>query len=134
MIVGMFSRAAAISWPGAVLSHEARQIIPSSCAPSTWTSMSFGIRSRADRMYPPRCPALVMKSLGAAVRTSNPTPPASSIARLARRATSSRWLKQIASWDEEFTIAILGLTMSSSDSPSASHIARRVAHREVPGS
>jgi hypothetical protein len=39
--------------------------------------------------------SLVMKSLGAAVRTSNPTPPAS---------------------------------------PSASHIARRVAHREVPGS
>ena len=75
-----------------------------------------------------------MKSLGAAVRTSNPTPPASSIARLVRRAISSRWLKQIASCDEVFTIAIFGLTMSSSDRPRASHWARRVAQREVPGS
>ena len=58
MIVGMFSRAAAISWPGAVLSHDARQIIPSSWAPSTCISMSLVIRSRADRMYPPWCPAL----------------------------------------------------------------------------
>ena len=50
MIVGMFSRAAAMSWPGAVLSQDARQIIPSSCAPSTWTSMSLVIRSRVERM------------------------------------------------------------------------------------
>ncbi len=85
-------------------------------------------------MYPPRCPALWMKSLGAAVRTSNATPPAASTARLACRAISSRCEKQIASWDEEFTIAILGLSMSSSLSPSASHCARRVAHRDVPGS
>ena len=54
MIVGMFSRAAAMSWPGAVLSHDARQIIPSSWAPSTCISMSLVMRSRADRMYPPR--------------------------------------------------------------------------------
>ena len=85
-------------------------------------------------MYPPRCPALWMKSLGAAVRTSKPMPPAASIARLVRRAISSRWLKQIASCEDVFTIAIFGLSMSASDSPSASHCARRVAHREVPGS
>jgi hypothetical protein len=75
-----------------------------------------------------------MKSLGAAVRTSNATPPARSMARLARLAISSRWLKQIASWEDEFTIAILGLPMSSSVRPSARHCARRVAQREVPGS
>src|SRR5437016_10764181 len=130
----MFSRAAAISWPGAVLSEEARQSMPSRSAPSTATSMSLVIRSRADRMYPPLCPALVMKSLGAAVRTSKATPPACSTARFARRAISSRWLKQMASWEEEFTIAILGLTMSSSVSPSARHCARLVAQRDVPGS
>jgi hypothetical protein len=134
MMVGMFSRAAAISWPGAVLSHEARHSMPSSSAPSTATSMSLVIRSRADRMYPPRCPALVMKSLGAAVRTSKATPPACSMARLARRAISSRWLKQMASWEEEFTIAIFGLTRSASVRPSARHCARRVAQRVVPGS
>jgi hypothetical protein len=50
MIVGMFSLAAAISCPGAVLSQDARQSMPSSSAPSTTTSMSFTIRSRADRM------------------------------------------------------------------------------------
>ena len=97
MTDGMFSLAAAMSWPGAVLSQEARQSMPSRSAPSTATSMSLVIRSRADRMYPPRCPALVMKSLGAAVRTSKATPPARWTARLARRAISSRWLKQIAS-------------------------------------
>ena len=134
MTDGMFSRAAAISWPGAVLSQEARQSMPSRSAPSTATSMSLVIRSRADRMYPPRCPALVMKSLGAAVRTSKATPPADSTARLARRAISSRWLKQMASCEEEFTIAIFGLTMSSSVSPSARHCARLVAQRDVPGS
>ena len=85
-------------------------------------------------MYPPRCPALVMKSLGAAVRTSKATPPACSTARLVRRAISSRWLKQMASWEEEFTIAIFGLTRSASDRPSARHCARRVAQRVVPGS
>jgi len=75
-----------------------------------------------------------MKSLGAAVRTSKATPPASSTARRARRAISSRWLKQMASCEEEFTIAILGLVMSSSVSPSARHCARLVAQRDVPGS
>ena len=75
-----------------------------------------------------------MKSLGAAVRISKPMPPASSIARLARRAISSRWLKQIASCEDVLTMAIFGLTMSSSDSPSASHCARLVAHLDVPGS
>src|ERR1700689_2718353 len=134
MIEGMFRRAAAISWPGAVLSQEARQSMPSRSAPSTAPSMSLVIRALADRMYPPRWPALVMKSLGAAVRTSNATPPACSMARLARLAISSRWLKQIPSWEEEFTTAIFGLVMPSSVTPSASHCARLVAHRDVPGS
>ena len=50
------------------------------------------------------------------------------------RAISSRWLKQIASCEDVLTMAIFGLSMSSSDRPSASHCARLVAHREVPGS
>ena len=41
----------------------------------------------------------------------------------------SRWLKHGASPDEELTMAILGLTRSSSVSPSARHWARRVAQR-----
>src|SRR5256885_2015194 len=44
----MFSRAAAINWPGAVLSQEARQSMPSRSAPSTATSMSLVIRSRSE--------------------------------------------------------------------------------------
>src|SRR6185436_11887729 len=46
----------------------------------------------------------------------------------------SRWLKQIASSDELFTTAILGLSMSASLSPSAFHCARRTASRGEPGS
>jgi hypothetical protein len=40
----------------------------------------------------------------------------------------------MASCEEEFTIAIFGLTMSSSVSPSARHCVRLVAQRDVPGS
>src|SRR5207237_9561309 len=71
---------------------------------------------------------------GPAVRTPKARPPACSTARRARRAISSRWLKQMASCEEEFTIATLGLAMSSSVSPSARHCARLVAQRDVPGS
>ena len=133
MIVGMFSRPAAMSWPGVVLSHDARQTMPSSSAPSTATSMSLAMRSRLGRMYCPAAPALVIASDGAAVRTSNATPPAASMAALSGATISSRWLKQEASCDEELTIAILGFSRSSSVSPSADHCARRIAHGVVPG-
>src|SRR6202035_2387620 len=133
MIVGMFSRPAAISCPGVVLSHEARQTMPSSSAPSTATSMSDAMRSREGRMYCPAAPAEVSASEGAAVRTSNATPPASSMAFFSGATISSRWLKQDASCDEELTIAIFGFSRSSSESPSADHCARRIAHGVVPG-
>src|SRR6185437_2302140 len=133
MIVGMFSRPAAISWPGVVLSQDARHTMPSSSAPSTATSMSLAIRSRLGRMYWPAAPALVIASLGAAVRTSNATPPAALMASVSGATISSRWLKQLARLDEELTIAILGFSRSSSVSPSAVHCARRIAHGVVPG-
>jgi len=79
-----------MSWPGVVLSHEARHTMPSSSAPSTCTSMSAAIKSRVGRMYAPCRPALVMKSLGAAVRISNGTPPAARIATLSSSASPSR--------------------------------------------
>jgi dihydroxyacid dehydratase/phosphogluconate dehydratase len=62
---------------GVVLSQDDRQTMPSSSAPSAATSMSLTIRSRLGRMYCPAAPALVIASLGAAVRISNPMPPAS---------------------------------------------------------
>ena len=133
MIVGMFSRPAAISCPGVVLSQEARQTMPSSSAPSTATSMSEAIRSRDGRMYCPAAPAEVIASDGAAVRTSNATPPAASMAVFSGATISSRWLKQDASCEEELTIAIFGFSRSSSESPSADHCARRIAHGVVPG-
>ena len=40
----------------------------------------------------------------------------------------------MASCDDELTIAIFGLVMSSSVSPSARHCVRLVAQRDVPGS
>src|SRR5580698_7305408 len=129
----MFSRPAAISCPGVVLSQDARQTMPSSSAPSTATSMSEAIRSREGRMYCPAAPAEVIASDGAAVRTSNATPPAAVIADLSGATISSRWLKQEASCDEELTMAILGFSRSSSVSPSADHCARRIAHGVVPG-
>ena len=49
-MVGMLKRPAAMRCAGGVLSHEDRQIIPSSCAPSTAISMSFTTRSREGRM------------------------------------------------------------------------------------
>ena len=73
-----------------------------------------------------------MKSLGAAVRTSNGSPPAARIASLSGPTMPSRWLKQIARSDEELTTAIFGLRMSSSEMPSARHCARRTAQRELP--
>src|SRR6516164_4695331 len=133
MIVGMLSRPAAISWPGVVLSQDARHTMPSSSAPSTATSMSLAIRSRLGRMYWPAAPALVIASLGAAVRTSNATPPAASMAALSGATISSRWLKQEASCEEELTIAILGFSRSSSLRPRALHCARRIAHGVLPG-
>src|ERR1044071_3127149 len=76
----------------------------------------------------------MMKSLGAAVRISKGTPPASRTASFTTFAMPSRWLKQIASSDEELTTAILGLSRSSSVRPSAFHCARRTASRGDPGS
>ena len=55
-------------------------------------------------------PALMMKSLGAAVRISNGRPPAARTASLTTFATPSRWLKQIASSDELLTTAIFGFS------------------------
>ena len=108
--------------------------MPSSSAPSTCTSMSAAIRSRVGKMYAPRLPALVMKSLGAAVRISNGTPPAARIATLSSSAKPSRWLKQLESSLEEFTIAIFGFCMSSSVRPSARHCARRPDQGTEPSS
>ena len=136
MIVGMFSRPAAMSWPGVVLSQEARHTMPSSSAPSTATSMSLAIRSRVGKMYCPAAPALVIASDGAAVRTSNATPPASSIAAFSAGTIESRWLKHDASCEEVLTIAILGLSMSSRGQPEGgplgpAHRPRRGPRREV---
>src|SRR5919201_4845677 len=76
----------------------------------------------------------MMKSLGAAVLTSNGTPPADQIASFTTLATASRWRKQTASSDELLTTAIFGFRRSSSVSPSAFHCARRDASRTLPGS
>src|SRR6185436_3549825 len=133
-MLGMLKRPAAIKCAGGVLSHDDRQIMPSSCAPSIAISMSLTMRSRLASMYPPPAPALMMKSLGAAVRISKGRPPASRTASLTTLAMPSRWLKQIASSDELFTTAIFGLSMSASLRPSAFHCARRTASRGEPGS
>src|SRR5215467_3887603 len=133
-MVGMLRRPAAMSWPGVVLSHDARHTMPSSSAPSTCTSMSAAIRSRDGRMYAPRRPALVMKSLGAAVRISNGSPPDARMAFLSSAARPSRWLKQLDSSDDELTMVIFGFAMSASERPSARHCAIRPAQSGVPGS
>jgi hypothetical protein len=70
-------------------------------------------------MYPP-WPAPVKLSLGATVHSSKATPPAALMASLIFRAISSRWLKQIATSDEELVIAIFGFSMSSSFKPKVS--------------
>src|SRR5262249_11478022 len=77
---------------------------------------------------------LVMKSLGAAVRISNGSPPAARIACLSSAASPSRWLKQLDSSDDELTIAIFGFAMSASERPRARHCAIRPAQSGVPGS
>src|SRR5450756_1031322 len=84
-------------------------------------------------MYCPAAPAQVIASDGAAVRTSNATPPAAVIASFNGPTIWSRWEKHEASDDEELTIAILGFTRSDSVSPSAVHCARRIAHGVDPG-
>ena len=52
--------------------------------------------------------------MGATVRISNATPPAASMKRSTSWLIGSRWLKQGASPDEEFTTAIFGLARSAS--------------------
>ena len=81
---------------------------------------------------PPKV-ALVMKSLGAAVRTSKARPPAARMAAFTRAETPSRWLKQEESSDEVLITAILGFSRSASVRPSDFHWARRTAQRGVPG-
>jgi hypothetical protein len=73
-----------------------------------------------------------MKSLGAAVRISNGTPPAAPIAAFTSTATRSRWLKQAASSDELLTTAIFGFSQSSSAMPSARQCALRTDQRYEP--
>ena len=133
MIVGMFSRPAAISWPG-------RGLVARGQADHAVEQRALdrdldvgGDEVAQGRMYCPAAPAQVIASDGAAVRTSNATPPAPSMASFSGPTISSRWLKQEASCDEELTIAIFGFSRSASVSPSADHCARRIAHGVVPG-
>jgi len=86
--------------------------------------MSEAIKSREGKIYCPAFPAEVIASDGAAVRSSNATPPASSMAFFSGATISSRWLKQDASCDEEFTIAIFGFSRSSSERPERGPTAR----------
>ena len=76
---GISSRAAAISSPGTILSHEPSITMPSNLCARTMHSTDDAIRSREGSMYLiPSCPS-AMPSQGAIVPNTIAVPPADSM-------------------------------------------------------
>ena len=96
--------------------------------------MSLAMRSRLGRMYCPPRPALVIASLGAAVRTSKadsrrrPGWPSSAAATI-----PSRWLKQLARLGRAVHDRDLRLLHVLVGEAERRHCARRIAHRGAAG-
>ena len=89
-MAGRFNRAAAISWPGTILSQEEMNTRPSKELQRTIISMLSAIRSRWGRMYFIGSKPQLVASQGAGVLNSKGTPPAMSTPCFTASATLSR--------------------------------------------
>ena len=90
-IVGMFTRMAAISMPGVILSQLGMQIIASSWCASITVSTQSAISSRLGRLYRMPMWPMAMPSSTPMVLNMKGTPPASRTASFTRSPNSFRW-------------------------------------------
>ena len=125
-IVGRSSRAAAISIPGTILSHEQSITMPSKRLASTISSTDAAITSRSGRI---ECIPLpwAMPSHGATVLNSAAAPPASRTPSFTHAASSRRWKWPGSTSLHELTIPISGFSKSSSPNPIERYNARGYA-------
>ncbi len=125
--VGMFSRIAAISIPGVILSQLEMQTIASAqCALTMYSTLS-AISSRDGRLYSIPSWPIAMPSSTAIVSNSFATPPAASISRATTWPRSFRWTWPGTNWVKELTTATIGLPKSPSFMPVARHRPRAPA-------
>src|SRR5690606_32805044 len=124
---GMFSRMAAISMPGVILSQFEMQTMASAQCALTMYSTESAINSREGSEYSiPPCP-MAMPSSTAMVLNSLATPPAASIWRATSWPMSFRCTWPGTNWVKEFTTAMMGLLKSPSFMPVARQSARAPA-------
>src|SRR5208283_3635794 len=126
-MAGMFSRMAAISMPGVILSQLEMQTMASAQWALTMYSTESAISSREGREYSmPEWP-MAMPSSTAMVLNSLATPPAASISRATSWPRSFRCTWPGTNWVKLLTTAMIGLPKSPSFMPVARHRPRAPA-------
>ena len=126
-ITGMFSRIAAISMPGVILSQLLMHTMASAqCALTMYSTLS-AITSRLGSEYSMPSWPMAMPSSTAMVLNSLATPPAASISRATNWPRSFRCTWPGTNWVKELTTATMGLLKSASFMPVARHRARAPA-------
>src|SRR5690606_3846069 len=124
---GMFSRMAAISIPGVILSQFEMHTMASAQWALTMYSTESAMSSRDGKEYSmPSCPIAIPSST-AMVLNSLATPPAASIWRATSWPMSFRCTWPGTNCVNEFTTAMMGFSKSSSFMPVARHSARAPA-------
>ncbi len=126
---GMFSRSAASSMPGVILS----QLEMHTSASAQWAlamySTASAISSREGSEYSMPSWPIAMPSSTAMVWNSRPTPPAAAISCATSAPRSFRCTWPGTNWVYELQTAMIGLVKSSSVMPVARHSARAPAMR-----
>ncbi|MPN26688.1 hypothetical protein SDC9_174113 [bioreactor metagenome] len=126
-MAGMFSRMAAISMPGVILSQLLMHTIASTWCALIMYSIESAIRSRDGSEYNiPSCP-MAMPSSTAMVLNSAAKHPSFSISAFTICPISCRCACPGTNWVNEFTTAIMGFPICSSFIPLARHNARAPA-------
>ena len=126
-MTGMFSRIAAISMPGVILSQLLMHTMASAQWPLTMYSTLSAIRSRLGRLYSMPLWPMAMPSSMAMVLNSLAMPPAASISRATSWPMSCRCTWPGTNWVKELAMAMIGLPKSASVIPVARHRARAPA-------
>ena len=124
---GMFSRIAAISMPGVILSQLEMHTIASAQCALTMYSTESAMMSRLGSEYSMPSWPIAMPSSTAMVLNSFATPPAASISRATSWPMSFRCTWPGTNWVKELATAMIGLAKSASFMPVARHSARAPA-------
>ena len=124
---GMFSRMAAISMPGVILSQLEMHTMASAQCALTMYSTESAMMSRLGSEYSMPSWPIAMPSSTAMVLNSLATPPAASISRATSWPRSLRCTWPGTNCVNELTTAMIGLLKSSSFMPVARHSERAPA-------